>query len=617
MAKLFNRVRMTVNGTPGTGTITLNDAYSIAYCSFAEAGVVNGDVVSYFIDDGNNFEIGFGTYTSSGTTLSRDTVRLSKIAGVVGTTRLTLTSSAIVYLSPAKEDLDGPISILSYGAVPNDATKYVINQAAITAALATGIPIYVPAGKLFYTQPITIPSNAHSIFGLGTLVAAGTVAASALLSGTSLSNIILRDFSVQIDAVAYTTLDGIDLTGCTDSLIQGIIGNGYNGILTTNCVRPRIVGCHISDFNNIGIVDRGGTDVEIARNNVNTTNTTTSNYGIQGSAIDGIDVSHNWVSNAFSFGVVISGLDSAPYTSSKRATIFANHVENVGLEGVNVANVTDFAIVGNVCRWTNGSSRDFGISAFGDPNTTPVGLCQRGTISGNVIYAPGKAGIALANNCVGVAVSGNTIYDANKLNGATVYHTSGILFYGRGSLNNKAVGNNIIDPLSHLTWGTNEFDDGIGAGAGPNFNSFTENSGAGSSGSANIVGASSSAGNKIPIYISSQTGVGGAGATQFFVVGGSATELNIYGVAPATGTFRNLYLNLNTAPGGVQTDTFTLRVNGADTAITFVVTGAAVSGSDLTHAVPVTKGQTWSIKIVGSAAAAATIVNGGIELDTY
>jgi hypothetical protein len=109
VAKLFNRVRMTVSGTPGTGTITLAAPFSNAYCSFSESGVANGDVVAYFIEDGNDFEIGIGTYTSAGTTMSRDTVTLSKIAGVSGTTKLTLTNSAIIYLSPRKEDLSGTV----------------------------------------------------------------------------------------------------------------------------------------------------------------------------------------------------------------------------------------------------------------------------------------------------------------------------------------------------------------------------------------------------------------------------------------------------------------------------------------------------------------------------
>lgn len=104
MAKLFNRVRV-ATATTGTGTITVGAATSNAFLTFAEAGVADGNVVSYVIEDGDDFEAGIGTYTVSGTTLSRDTVRVSKITGTVGTSKISLSGSAIVFIDALAEDL--------------------------------------------------------------------------------------------------------------------------------------------------------------------------------------------------------------------------------------------------------------------------------------------------------------------------------------------------------------------------------------------------------------------------------------------------------------------------------------------------------------------------------
>lgn len=67
--KLYNLARMT-SATTSTGTLTLGSAV-FGYLSFANAGVADGDVVLYGIKDAGNSEVGVGTYTAAGTTLSR------------------------------------------------------------------------------------------------------------------------------------------------------------------------------------------------------------------------------------------------------------------------------------------------------------------------------------------------------------------------------------------------------------------------------------------------------------------------------------------------------------------------------------------------------------------
>jgi hypothetical protein len=74
-----DRVKVTTT-TTGTGTLTLGSA-ALGFQSFSVIG--DGNTTFYTIQDvsSGDWEVGIGTYTSSGTTLSRDTVLESSNSG--------------------------------------------------------------------------------------------------------------------------------------------------------------------------------------------------------------------------------------------------------------------------------------------------------------------------------------------------------------------------------------------------------------------------------------------------------------------------------------------------------------------------------------------------------
>jgi hypothetical protein len=99
MAKLFNRAKMTT-ATTGSGTVTLGSA-SNGFQTFAAAGVSNGDVVQYVIEEGANFEIGVGSYSSTGTSLTRSPTESSNSNNAI-----TLAGQATVSITAVADDLN-------------------------------------------------------------------------------------------------------------------------------------------------------------------------------------------------------------------------------------------------------------------------------------------------------------------------------------------------------------------------------------------------------------------------------------------------------------------------------------------------------------------------------
>lgn len=169
MAKLFNRAKMTTS-TTGTGTITLASAAS-GFQSFADAGVSNGDVVQYVIEEGSNFEIGTGTYSSSGTSLTRTPTESSNSDAAI-----TLAGDATVSITAVADDYN---RLQNGGSTKVEATS---TGASITGDLAiTGT---MPAGKLTGALPAIDGSALTGIEGVPSgIIAMWSGAVSAIPSG--------------------------------------------------------------------------------------------------------------------------------------------------------------------------------------------------------------------------------------------------------------------------------------------------------------------------------------------------------------------------------------------------------------------------------------------------
>ena len=168
MVTLVNRAKV-ATATTGTGTITLGAAES-GYQTFADAGLVDTNVVRYVIEDGTAWEIGSGTYTASGTTLSR-TLGESSTGAL-----LSLTGAAVVFVAATAADVlpslgsAGQVLTVNAGATAAEwaaagggSTSYTIDTKTAAYTVVAGdlgkIILMDGAGNVTLPSPATVGSG--------------------------------------------------------------------------------------------------------------------------------------------------------------------------------------------------------------------------------------------------------------------------------------------------------------------------------------------------------------------------------------------------------------------------------------------------------------------------
>lgn len=129
MAKLFNLARMTVSAG-GTGTITLGTAVS-GFLTFVQAGIADGDVISYGIQDGTSSEVGTATYVGSNTTLVRNSTAPNVVTNSTnGGSAITVSTSAQVFITALAGDFSSATTTSANGSYTMLATDRVVASAA-------------------------------------------------------------------------------------------------------------------------------------------------------------------------------------------------------------------------------------------------------------------------------------------------------------------------------------------------------------------------------------------------------------------------------------------------------------------------------------------------------
>lgn len=146
--------------TSGTGTLTLAGA-SAGFRSFADIG--NGNTTYYAIVDSNagTWEVGIGTYTSSGTTLSRDTV-LSNSSGTTSKINFSANSKDVFVTYPSDKSVHEDASDVAYAQHLAAANGIFLSSQTVSTSItfptgydgisgknstiASGVSVTVPSG---------------------------------------------------------------------------------------------------------------------------------------------------------------------------------------------------------------------------------------------------------------------------------------------------------------------------------------------------------------------------------------------------------------------------------------------------------------------------------------
>lgn len=192
---LADRVRETTT-TAGTGTITLAGAVT-GYQSFSAIG--NGNTTYYTIAGQNTseWEVGIGTYTSSGTTLSRTTVLASSNAGSLVPFSAGTKDVFVTY--PAEKSINQDAS--GNTTIPNTLTATTLNltNALGTSYGGTGLTSFTANGVVYASSTSALATSSALTFdGAGNffnsasgggfwLSAAGTYVMGMYQNGTSLT----------------------------------------------------------------------------------------------------------------------------------------------------------------------------------------------------------------------------------------------------------------------------------------------------------------------------------------------------------------------------------------------------------------------------------------------
>jgi cytoskeletal protein CcmA (bactofilin family) len=288
MAVLANRVKVSTS-TTGTGTITLGSALA-GFQTFANGGVSNNDTVSYVIEDGSNFEIGTGTYTDSGTTLTRSVVESSNSDSAIN-----LSGSAIVMISIAKADMTAKQDNLTGAATTIASSNLTTARAVISngdgkvaVSGVTTTELDILDGLTSSTAELNIMDGVTSTTAelnyndtgqsVGTVVASKTVTVDANKDVSSFRNITLTG---ELDAGSLDVSGNADIDGTLEADAITVNGTALSTVIAGTTVTNATNATNATNSSHVLVTDNESTNEENLIAFVEDATSSTGNVGLE------------------------------------------------------------------------------------------------------------------------------------------------------------------------------------------------------------------------------------------------------------------------------------------------------------------------------------------------
>jgi len=415
MVKLVNRAKV-ATATTGTGTITLGAAV-VGFQSFATAGVSDGDVVRYVIEDGSSWELGTGTFAATGGTLTR-TPSESSASG----SPINLSGTATVFVSATAADVQSNVAI----------TGGTINGTTIGATTASTGAFTTLSASTSLTTPLVTNAGTIALSATGANIVTASTNGVERLRITSAGNVGIGTDSPNVKAEVSGTDAAVSLRVNTEN--SGVSANNFSQIQLSDVGAVRSYWRSVRDGSGATqfayndhlafLSDSNGTPTERLRIN------SAGNVGI-GTSSPSVRLS---VNGSTDLGAEASNTDSASFT----------RISGYGLQQVSTGD--RFGSYGKLILnansgWTGGARRflitngldatKFAIIRSVDTNTDPAINGNGGAVSsGTVDFAidsVGNVGIGTSSPNERLRIDSS---DAATARMALYFNGSANSFYG-------------------------------------------------------------------------------------------------------------------------------------------------------------------------------------------